>query len=65
MSVKPFLSIDGRVRLPVDRGAGRYGSWRRLPLRHDFFDEWLMHEGAHNLIRELGGIGLTALRVIP
>lgn len=62
---KPFLSIDVRVRLPAGRGAGRYGSRRWPLLRHDCLDEWLVHEGAQNLIRELGGIGLTALLVLP
>lgn len=65
MMAKPFLSIDDWIRLPVNRGAGRHGTWRRSPFRHDCLDEWPIHEGTQNLIRELGGIGLTALLVLP
>lgn len=65
MTVKPFMSIDDRDRLSVDRGACRYGTCRRPPLRYDCLDEWLIHDGAQNMTRELGGIGLTALQVLP
>ncbi len=34
-------------------------------LKNDCLDEWLIHDGAQNMTRELGGIGLTALQVLP
>lgn len=49
MMAKPILSIDDRVRLPVDRG-GRVGMGFDGDHRSDTdrLDEWLTEEGIKN-----------------